>query len=57
MKSKEEENMNKEIWYGFDKYGRVAETFHGTFAEAVEYFNSEYCNFNVQCFDRKHTME
>ena len=49
--------MEKEMWYGFDKYGRVVETFYGTLSEAVEHFNSDDCNFNVQCFDRKHIME
>ena len=44
-------NDMKEIWYGFDKNGNVVETFFGTYAEAVDYFNSEESSPRVESFD------
>jgi len=47
----------KEVWYGFDKNGRVIETFYGTYAEAVDYYNSEKANPRVDKFDKKNDCE
>lgn len=47
----------KETWYGFDKNGRVIETFYGNFAQAVDYFNSEECSPRVERFDKKNDIE
>ena len=47
----------KEMWYGFDKNGNVIETFFGTYAEAVDYFNSEESSPKVECFDKKDDMD
>lgn len=46
-----------EHWYGFDKDGRIIETFYGCFAEAVDYFNSEDSSPRVEYFDRKKEEE
>ena len=47
----------KEMWYGFDKNGRVIETFFGTYGDAVDYFNSDKCSPRVENFDRKNDVD
>ena len=47
----------KEIWYGFDKNGCAVETFFGTYGEAVDYFNSEKANSQVDHFNTKNDCE
>lgn len=49
--------MNKEMWYGFDKNGRVIETFYGSYGDAVDYFNSEKSSPRVERFDRKNEVD
>ena len=46
----------KEIWYGFDKNGNIVETFFGTYAEAIDYFNSEENSSKVEHFDIKNDI-
>ena len=49
---KEVQNM-KEIWNGYDKKGNIIETFFGSYAEAVDYFNSEESNPRVERFNKE----
>ena len=46
-----------ETWYGFDKNGRVIETFYGSFGEAVDYFNSNESSPRVERFDRLNEID